>query len=362
MFKKCFILLMALWSCPSALAVPHNPFEFYNDQAEKSPACEKRQIEDMPPARSQDSLPICFAMSSAVIAQHAICKKTPERCEKGRPKTTKDSVSPLSMLAWTRTNELNKGVHQLQNHKNLQFYGAGVGGATDALRNASSSFIFFSDSCFPFDQLANEFDRTNTEKMQSLISVIKTKYEKAFTEGGVCEECILEINKAAKELKVTSLGDIGKKIEDSKKNKENSGQFLHSLMLGGCKDGLITLKRSQMPKYDTFPREGEDGSYSGLIGKIKNVLDGGNPLSFDGLCIEYEANGKCKTGHSVAISGYRKVCKKTDDCGKKDVCRELLYVQNSWSPADNGWVDAKKLMSYATDDNKNIKETLSWYF
>ncbi|MNT58070.1 hypothetical protein D3C72_1954850 [compost metagenome] len=95
-----------------------------------------------------------------------------------------------------------------------------------------------------------------------------------------------------------------------------------------------------------------------MIDKIKEVLNQDNPLSLDGICIEYSGT-ECKTRHSVVISGYRKMCKGV---GKERSCRDVLRVQNSWGKDwqedfGNGWVDAKELLS-----SVKSKQMLSWYF
>jgi hypothetical protein len=386
MFKKCFVSLLALWSWQNANAVPHGPFEFFNAQQEtkESEICKEDAIKGMPPIRSQDSLPMCSSFSSAAVAQFQVCKRIPGSCVDGVPKSSKVTISPFSMLAWTRTNK-GLGPENSNNYSNLQLSSKPglTGGSTEALKNASMNFVFFAESCFPFDQFANKFGLYNFDKTEQIVKTIEDEYTKASLEGnGICESCL---KGAALELGITSsMDDIRAKLVEAKKQDATPGQYLHKLMLEKCSD-TVKFRPSQAPKFDSFPSDPADFTYDKWIGKVKDVLKSGNPLAFDGICLQ-QKEGKCVAPHSVAISGYRKVCKKVSDAkllpsdGKsaKEVvkcseeCRDLVKVQNSWGaewqdgdPKDlksDGWVDAKVLADYATKNKDAMKNSLAWYY
>lgn len=376
---KYFIFLVTLWSCNLAYAVPHSPWQFVQDQGKKE--CEKEEVANMPRVRSQDSMPICSSMASATIAQFQICKSL--RIANCSRVDRENEVSPFSTLAWTHTNT-GQGVPELQNHENIQMYGKTQGAAVDALRNAKKDALFVSDSCFPLDQFANEYEvgddpdknRENEIKVQNIFDKIAENYKKYQarnkTEGQFCEECAA-ISGAALKLRITSTADEIKAHMDDSKGL-NASQFLYNLTLGMCKDG-VAIEPS--PKFEMFPtdfkkakklatkngsKEVPDFNYNALIKKIKTVLSSKNPVAFDGVCLKYEGN-KCVTGHSVVISGYRKVCKDSS-CGTE--CRDIIKVQNSWGEDwqkrnNDGWVDAKTLMSYVTEDASRMENVLSWY-
>ena len=372
MFKKCIVLILALWPWHNAFAVPYTPFEFFNAQREKEKdICSETAVAGMPPERSQDSLPICSAFSSAAIVQFQVCKKIPGACVDGKPKTMKTTVSPLSMVSWMRTNTGIGVAGNSSNFRSLQFY-AGSAGASDALSNASFGPVFVAESCYPFDQLVNEHGLENFDKVQGLVKVIENEYTKASTEGdGLCEDCLkgAAFEGAAKQLGI-SAGNIAGAITNAKAEKETSGQFLRDLMLGQCED-TIKFRPSQAPKFEVFPKVAGDFSYEKWIGKVKEVLSSGNPLAFDGICLEYDGP-KCKTEHSVAISGYRKVCKKDPQTLDQKVCkvscRDVVKIHNSWGKDwqskiagdvggdGEGWVDAIKLTEYVTKNKSKNKE------
>ncbi|MFS4459479.1 hypothetical protein [Bdellovibrio sp. HCB2-146] len=350
---KSFVLVIALWSWEFAKAIPHSPFTLISKTQKE--VCEPTEIANMPRVRSQDSLPICDSFSSATVLQYQICKINKiDNCAG----VSRDlEISPLSTLAWTHTDK-GAGVHETRNHQNLNFY-ANAGGATDALSNSSKSFTFISDACFPIDQLANSFGDNADDRIRNVVEKIEKEYMRAKTESGYCEDCL---KGAALEMGITtSLEDLRSKVSASKEQDDTPAEFLYRLMLKGCTKGQISLRPSKTPKFNMFPPSKD--SYTGLINKIKEVLSSKNPLTFDGVCLQYEGK-KCVKGHSVVISGYRKVCKQNSDC--KTECREVLKVQNSWGADwqkqnDDGWVDAKSLLSYVTDNPDLMQNSLAWY-
>lgn len=379
MFKKCFVSLVVLWSCSSSMAVVHNPFEFFNEKREgkTSKVCDTSKPIKMAPERSQGDIPICGAYSSAAVIQFQVCKKFSGACIDGVPTSAKTTVSPLSTLTWMRPNPGKNSGELSSDFTSLKFYTTEVGGAADVLLNASKFPSFFSESCFPIDQLVNRFDNKDFKK---IISTIETEYSKAKLEGdGICVDCLKgsALETSAKALGISS-EKIAEKLVEAKKEDASPSQYLQKLMLENCPD-KIKFRPSQAPKVDYFPRQSADFTYEKLIGKVKEVLSGGNPLTMDNICIEYKADGSCKTFHSVAISGYRKVCKNIDD--EKDKCsvqcRDVVKVHNSWG-ADwqkrleiaegkeagdgEGWVDAKKLTEYMTKNRSFMKNSLAWYY
>lgn len=395
MFKKCFVSLVVLWSWQNAAAVVHNPFEFFNAQMDQknSDVCSSKALK-MPPMRSQDSLPICTAFSSAAVVQYQVCKKMPGACKDGVPTSGKFTVSPLSTLAWTRTNDGTGVQGNSSNFENLQFYYSGTTGASEALQNASFTPTFFAESCFPFDQFANNEANPKFGGIEGIIKVIESEYKKAKLEGdGLCEDCLRDspMVGAANALGISS-DKIKEKLVEAKTGKATPGQFLHKLMLENCPD-LISFRPSQKLKFDSFPKDAKDLAYQPMIEKIKEVLkvqeDGGtvgNPLTLDNICIEFKSDGTCKSFHSVAITGYRKVCKnvssesipendKKERCAVQ--CRDVLKVHNSWGGDwqrawekkmglkegdGEGWVDAKQLTEYMTKNKNLMKNALAWYY
>ncbi len=363
-----FIFILALWSCPSFAGFVTVSSSFVTSGP---PII----VDNMPRVRSQESLPICSAYSASCVAQRYICKVKNLNCAS---LDRKDEISPLSMLAWMHTNR-GEGVAEARNHRNIQFY-TKISNAATALKNASGSFLFMGDSCYPLDQLANDLSSSSEDKLSGALSTIQKEYDRyratttEKTEGNICEDCLVG---AVQELNIAS------NIEDLKKamlpkNKEDTfGEFLYRLTLGKCRD-VVGIKVKPSPKFDMFPESMESISPprgSGMnpgdlrkfrlekvVNKLKDVLKTKNPLTVGGICLQYEGP-KCVVTHSVAVSGYRKMCKKVNGI---DQCRDVVKVQNSWGEDwqknhDDGWVDAGELFSNQLRDPEALRNMLAWY-
>ncbi len=348
MFMKYFIYIGTLWSCLSAVAAELPGFVTV-DKSYKTIESSSIPKEMLPRCRSQDSLPACNAMAAATVAQAKICKvrKVPD-CSDISPK---DEISPLSMVAWLNTNK-GGGINEFENHTNIQLF-KGTRGASDGLKNSAKDFVFFSDSCYPFDQLSSVYGDFKREEVENVVGVMAREYRKFKTEGSLCDDCLL---KSAREFNIKApLSEIKSALEN-----DTFGQFLFAATLGNCDDAVDA---SPSPKFENFPLEKKDFKYEPVLNKVKSLLKTNTPMALDGVCLKYSAQGKCLGYHAVVITGYRKVCKGT---GTSEKCRDVFRVQNSWGKDwqkefDDGWVDAKELLSAPLREPSNMKGMLSWY-
>jgi hypothetical protein len=129
--------------------------------------------------------------------------------------------------------------------------------------------------------------------------------------------------------------------------KKTFGSFWQAMMFDQCRDKPIKLSKNPVSNY--FPEPTANGSAKKvstgeLIAKGKEILKGGNPFLVDGICPQYR-NGKCVEPHSVAVTGYRKVCKSDGSC------RDLFKIQNSWGADwqkrnNDGWLDAESFLDH----------------
>lgn len=303
----------------------------------------KLELDQMPRVRSQDSVPDCWGFAAATVAQRYICKSQKSTCN---PLDREAEISPLSMVAWTHPNSDEGGVAETRNFKNIQFDKTGSA-ASNALQNARESFRFMPDSCFPHDQLAEKYGRTEESErtVGKIFDVLKSAYNKYKTEGEFCEDCLV---KEVAKLKITLSGADIKAALD----KDTAGEFLYRLTLGKC-DSFIKFR--PQPNLDSFPKS-EPVTVAQMIEKTKEVLKTGNPLTLDDVCASY-SKGKCTGQHSLVISGYRLLCKAGNT-----QCRHVVKVQNSWGADwqkqhDDGWIDAEQLMATSLKKNR-----LAWYY
>ena len=93
--------------------------------------------------------------------------------------------------------------------------------------------------------------------------------------------------------------------------------------------------------------------------KVVRVTRVSGPVLGIGLCLQPEFTAKTRKqcepyGHSVVISGYRKVCHGQH-------CKDSLKVINSWGEDwqvsnDNGWLDANNLL----DRSLYTPQAIAW--
>ncbi|XGC81000.1 hypothetical protein ACES2L_00705 [Bdellovibrio bacteriovorus] len=329
--------VLLLWSCISLASVTSTLVPVDRTY---SNSYEEMKIDNMPRVRSQDSLGVCFGFSSATVAQFYRCKTKNITCS---PLPENKEISPIAMVAWSNPNNEKVRGGTFSDHSNIRFGGKGYG-ALGYLAEQDSSAV--PESCYPFDQFANKYggDESATN---ALIKKLQVEYDKnKKTEGSACEECLLQTMQKEFGAK-TSLEDVASALKE-----ETFAEYLYSLFFRSCGDKLLSFQPAPLMGY--FPK-GTTATYNQVIDQTKNILKQGYPLVLDGICPFYK-DGVCTGGHSVVISGYRKVCKPDN------TCRDVLKIQNSWGEDwqkqnDDGWLDAKILLG-----DKPLKEgTISWW-
>lgn len=346
MKNKLIILLLLLWSCQGFTQL--GPLATVSSDYFK--VFDSTSIDNMPRIRSQDSLEICFAMTSAVIAQFYSCKQNNvKKCDRLPPK---EEISPMGMIPWSNRIPGTRG-GRFSDHASVRYGTDSTSQNKRLLGQASSPLAYLADnssnavlpeSCYGLDEVANTYGSYSKEEVSQLLADVESEYNRK-TEAGFCEECLVE-----------SLHKLGAKTaaEDilSALEIDDFNEFLYDALFGSCTEN--PLKFRPVPKYYSFPK-GKPATYQEVKNQVIDVLKKGYPLALDGVCSSYE-NGEC-IQHSVVINGYRRIC-KTD--GK--TCREEFKIQNSWGADwqrenNDGWLDAEVLMG----DKPIEKNALSWW-
>lgn len=346
-------------------------FTVISAQEEKSKvACQSIVMPNsMPRVRSQGPFPLCQSYVAATIIQYQYCKRMGIKdCSQVSPD---QEVSPLSVH-----NMILQDVRGFMGPQKINF-NPKRGGAIDGILKTLDSFVHRPESCYPMDQLISKYGDNSAEKMNEIMAKLSKELGKAKTEADICTSC----------LEGAAI-DLGTKVpvEDIKKilvqyhahNQDNiengkdkevidtytSAHVLYALLLDNCKDDSIVIRLSKAPKSEVFPTADSDKNLPSMIAKVDEALSGGNPVAFDGVCLNYE-NGKCEytlnkqkhSGlHAVVIHGSVNLCdNKNCDSG----CRKAFRIQNSWGKDwqeknNDGLVDAEDLLSYVayTGDDK----------
>lgn len=117
-----------------------------------------------------------------------------------------------------------------------------------------------------------------------------------------------------------------------------------------------------------YPPDSVNATPEDLKDKIKEVLKSGKPVLYPGMCVISESPEKCNKGggHSLVISGYKKVC----DANKAN-CKELLKIHNSWGKEwqrknNDGWVEADPIIQNVLKEKndystKIVSASLIWF-
>ena len=392
---KIFYLFLVVLSCCfkfDAAYAEHSSFATVSSNYSLDPNTPVLEVSNMPRARNQGPLGICYAISSRAIVQRMYCQRQKPSldCKK---LLKKQELSPLAMVAWGISSD-NSMVSDSSNHSNLTLFKGGgglnaLGQAVDS--NRAIGFYGSAESCYPYDQFVSKYGgdlkviKANSGDLERIYSknivgtmddsvAVKTifgelekfynKYRAIAATGATyCEDCAMsefDMNFQGKLFLSPTIETLSKAF----KNSDTFPKFLYRIFLRECHDRIKIIDPA--PIFESIPEKLIEGgfnkspvSYSKLMNKIKELLKEDLPLVAEGMCGAFK-DGKCLGEHSLVVYGYKKVC-------KSDGCRELLKVQNTYGEEwqkkhDDGWIDAKKLLT--SDSTRSTDDTgvdLAWY-
>ncbi len=319
--KLCILLIAFLFQITSHAAEYTNIFKSlgptYNQVSDDA------TLTNTPRIRSQDSFGACAGFSASCVLQYNFCEAKNLKCSELNPE---NEYSPLHVLSTANTNKEGQLPGTIQNHRNIQFGGYGSLALKNLIRMKGRAV---SEACYSFDQVANKYG-DNDQAVNAMLKRYQERFSSLKTEGGVCEDCLVNLQKDVHR-------DFGSKVTiDELRNavrRDTFGEFLYDAVgFGGAV--CPSIKIDPLPKYFSFPDSGTTATPEEAVVKMKEVLKQGHPMVLDGLCL-YRENGKCVSNHSVAVTGYRKICSKTTGA-----CREVVRLHNSWG---QGWQDKFKM-------------------
>ncbi len=290
-------------------------------------------IPNMPPVKTQDELGECRAFSMAALMQWYACNRDKNNIIDCNSPPADKAISYFGAMIYTHQDPEVKRTFQPNQDKASSMY--------DILNRVKiNGGDFILESCKPFDRLVNSFSTSGTEGLQKrdqFFAYLKKMYDsnKGKTEADIldCSDCINEIN--SKAGLNANLASLKKAL-----TRDSYDKFLYALFFSGC-----DMKRFPSP-YDAmaYPIDGSTATSADLKTKIIDILGRGKPVLYPSLCMAYDSSEKCKLGHSVVISGYKKVCVK----GSNTQCKDVFKVHNSWGEEwqkmnNDGWIDADSI-------------------
>lgn len=292
------------------------------------------EAQNMPEARSQGGLPVCYGITAWYAFMQFQCKQSGADC-----KSLSADQIPSSIMIGALG--VDKELHEKygRTYNKVVPYSIG-GGALNSLSNLSGEDELWVESCFPLERMIQKFGGNN-RKMYNAFEALRTQFfDKNKSEGKICMTCLLDTLRNDFDLnsdQTTAQQALDENVFD---------KFLFDLFVKGCK------KKVSIGEFSLggWPNMSETRSYEGFISRLTGLLKRNTPVLAD-ICLDQKnvRSEQCKSGHAVVIAGYRKVCN-----GSK--CTDYLKVINSWGESwqkqnSDGWVDGRNLYEYMEVDS-----------
>lgn len=291
----------------------------------------KVEIKNMPAVKSQDDLGECRAFSLATMIQKRLCDTTTPPITNCKAPPDGKSISSFGMMLYTNSFQQDMSSFQPRMKDQDSMYQIINSIVTDGIG-------FIEESCKPFDKFINNLRSAGSGmqvKRDKFFNYLEKLYnsKRAKTEAEVadCPECLVEITKET---------GFDRNVLDLKKalSYKTYNEFLYSLFFEGCDTKKYNINLSN--KVQFYPDDSIKSAPVDLKNKVKEVLiKEGQPVLFPRLCTAIGSQGLCPEGHSLVISGFKRVCSGINNC------KDVIKVHNSWGEDwqkinNNGWIDA----------------------
>lgn len=292
------------------------------------------EVGNMPEARSQGGLPVCYGISAWYAYMQLQCKAAHSDC---RNLDADNIPSPVMIGALG----VDKALYEKygKTYNKVVPYSIG-GGDLNALDNLSGEDEVWADSCFPLDRLIKKFGGNN-RKMYSAFEALRTQYfDRNKADGRICIGCLQDVLRDDFALRVDQ-ATIQRAFDENVFDK-----FLFDLFVRDC------AKKVDIGDFHVagWPNMGETRSYDNFVNRLTGLLKGNTPVLTD-VCLDRKnvRAEQCQSGHALLIAGYRKVCSAAK-------CTDYLKVYSSWGVVwqqqnSDGWVDGRNLYEHIATDS-----------
>ncbi|MBO9666712.1 MAG: hypothetical protein J7501_07840 [Bdellovibrio sp.] len=341
-------------------------FYGFNKVDQSLKATDQIEITNMPPLMSQDSVANCYAFPAANLLNAEVCRYEKIKCSE----LPQDQMfSPLGLARYGRPEETKESANLNAKNKNADALQGPDGGNSFNILNYVTRYLSApSEKCMSLDRILSKVggaDQVNEMQVHAF-QRLEQMYSKSKKIKSDCADCLSNFYASAQDeieknfdVKVSS-DRLLKMFAQSTYTEFFDRLFTPSECYRAKNSAFLESKVEP----DSYPPEGiENGNYAGAIEQIKDTLTSGRPLALGNICGDKEPKPKdkktkkpqCKAFHEVTVAGYRKVC------DKKNKCRDVVKVINSWGKSwqeqnDEGWLDAKSLL----DRTFYEEGTLTW--
>ena len=321
-------------------------------------------VKNMPRVRTQGPLYVCYGCSAATIVQKYICDNHPDYVGKNcsiLPTTME--VSIFDMINWSLTNRDGQSKDMPSNHKNIRIKPEDRKKTEGvfALINSRYMPIYLPESCSTSDVLAREPTASTVKEVEQVLNALEDFHKQiGIDPTAKCEGCYKDFVRAFKST-------IDSTQFARAFHKKTFGEVLYNLIFSEKCDkiSIEDLKHT----VSIFPKINEPPEREKLIPTIiaaMGTADKSRPVLLGNVCILIRSDSDFCLTHSLAVSGYKYVCKKPNLSPSDPDCILLMKVHNCWGEKwqrenDDGWVDAKKLTKNINRTAPRINDgALSW--
>lgn len=303
-------------------------------------------ISNMPKVIRQSSAGICYAASTAVLFDEAMCASNRIKDCKSLPDSEK--VSVLDVLRYARVSDIEiDEIKYRSSYQGLEYDGGSPVRTIFAMLYTQSSA---SEACAPQSQVLSKNHNPVAAQREEL--AMWADFQSTFNRISENKNNIKEFSsrestrlKEKYELKGT-LKEIERAFDS-----EDYKIFLDRLLIPRiCSRAKNSVFHDFVKDFEFYPsKKFGKSNFNNTIKKIKEVLKLQRPISIS-YCYkdnaEYKNIKSCEEGmatHTAVIHGYRQSCNSSKQC------IDELQVQNSWGEEwqeanNDGWVKAKPFL------------------
>lgn len=334
------------------------------------PSDEALQIKDMPPVRSQGTLPYCYAASASVLLDVETCRGMKINCA-SMPDERRASVLDLSRMAGDRQG-IDDPTDWDSYPKRLSPAGMKNGFGMDVVQNALLAPNYLSEACLSIEsRLVGGRKSTATAADEiRMWKELKLFYSDNFMRDECGASCQQRIAGFIQTFALrTSVAEVVLAL-----SRPTYEEFLFAALTPKSCQRISSRSWSTygwQRRFRIWPMEGEKinearKGFDAGLGVVKSALAQGQPVMLDKLCMLPRVNAECTTrkpdgtifsgGHSLVITGWRKFCSRSGNCS------DGFRIQNSWGEAwqtkhKDVWFDARDLL----DRTQYQHASLVWF-
>lgn len=303
----------------------------------------KIEIANMPAYKTQDDIGDCKAFSLATLLQHYTCQKWKSDIPDCKNPPADSAISYFGLMVYT-----NRSVNEDYTFQPNQKKGVGMDEIINNLSNSGVQLIL--ENCKPFENLVRSFSSIGAAglvKRDEFFNYLKSAFERLKSTNEInVKDCRQEV------ATLNTYVDLKFNEATFKKalTKSNFDQFLYVLFFSECRREVFPPGFSAA----AYPLDSMNVDFTGVKNQVLKGLKYGKPVLCTSICVSQSQGNECEMGHSLVISGYKKV-------KNADITKDVFKIHNSWGEEwqkknNDGWVDADALaqnnIKVKTEDGK----------